>query len=62
MPDDTDVNGPYFLITTVYSQYISVYMHPSAGYYLVQNQIITSRWMHIKCLSSSLKLDGSYEL
>ena len=38
-------------------------MHPFAGYYLVQNQIISSRWMHMNwwMLASrqvSLKLDG----
>ena len=44
------------------SQHISVHMHPSAGYYPVQNQITASRWMQasrqVSLLISSLKLDG----
>ena len=42
---------------------MSVHMHPSVGYYPVQNRIIASRWMHMNwyTLASrqvSLKLDG----
>ena len=30
----------------------TVHMHPPAGYYLVLNRIITSRWMHMYMLAS----------
>ena len=29
---------------------ILIHMHSSAGYYLVQNQITASRWMHMNCM------------
>ena len=36
------------------TQQTSVHMHPSAGNYSVQNQIIASRWMHVnRCLLGS---------